>query len=77
MSVRPLVLSTLAATLLLGAGCLSVRVEPIKVEVDVTLRVERQLEDIFAGLDEQAKELATDDGADAASPDDTSEGSEP
>ena len=55
-------LGTVCAGALLGAGmsgCMTIRteheVEPIYVTVDVNLRVERELDDFFGSIDEQAE----------------------
>lgn len=50
-----------AAAGLLAAGCVQVpskyEVEPIYVQVDVNLRVERELDDFFGEIDKQAETL--------------------
>lgn len=43
-------------TLLLG-GCLSVKVQPIHVTVDVNVKVDRALDDFFGDLDKKSATL--------------------
>lgn len=45
-----------------SAGCVSVktehRIEPIQITMDVNVRLERELEDAFGGLDARSREIA-------------------
>ncbi|WP_269523359.1 hypothetical protein [Coraliomargarita parva] len=45
-------------------GCVSVKtehkIEPIHITMDVNLRLEKELDDAFAGLDAKTKQLAKD-----------------
>ena len=44
------------------AGCFSVKtehkVEPIQITMDINVKLERELEDAFSGLDARAREIA-------------------
>lgn len=42
-------------------GCLSFRLQPIKVDVLVTIDVEEQLREIFAGIDDKRTLMKVDD----------------
>ena len=63
MNRRPF-LFVIATLPLLGAGCLSIKTEPIEVKpihitVDVNVKVEKALDDFFGDLDKKSTTLAT------------------
>lgn len=47
----------LALLTLLLSGCLSVKVQPIHVTVDVNVKVDRALDDFFGDLDKKSATL--------------------
>jgi hypothetical protein len=60
---RLLLSAALLAPLLLLAGCLNVKTEPIEVKpihitVDVNVRVEKALDDFFGDLDKKSATIA-------------------
>jgi len=60
---RPLLLSATVLSLLLG-GCLNIKTEPIEVRpihitVDVNVKVEKALEDVFGDLDRKDPTMNT------------------
>jgi len=50
-----------AALLLLGAGCLHVKTDPVEVHmtVDVNVRIDRALDDFFGDVDRRSTTIAT------------------
>lgn len=52
------ILLTLAAVLPL-ASCVHVKVEPVRIDATVTIRVERELDDFFGAIDSSSKTIGT------------------
>ena len=58
MLIKKLYQYTLLASILVSfVGCVTVKVEPIKIEMDVTLKIEKELDDFFGDLDAQAESI--------------------
>ena len=42
------------------SGCLHVKVDPVKVDATITLRVERELDDYFSAIDSASETVKAD-----------------
>jgi hypothetical protein len=53
----------LALTMLLSISCVRVKLEPVRIDATVTIRVERELENFFDDLDSQSSMLRVDEAS--------------
>lgn len=58
--MKMVIMTILSGVMALASGCIRVRSDPVEVEikpihvtVDVNLRVQRELDDVFGGIDSQ------------------------
>ena len=51
----------LAAILTTAAGCVHVKVDPVKIDATITIKVNRDLEQFFDDLDEKSEQALVDE----------------